>query len=85
VVLSFNIPTNLGAGTNETAVIVGDFSSALILERQGITIDDSSHVYFTSNQTVFRAEERVGFTAAREPLLFAKITGTGLITSGYPA
>ena len=85
VVTSFNVPTNLGAGTNETAIVVGNFKSGLILDRQGITIDDSSHVYFTSNQTVFRAEERVGFTAGREPLSFAKITGTGMITTGYPA
>ena len=79
VVLSFNVPQNLGAGTNETAVIVGDFPQGLILDRQGLTVDDSSHVYFTSNQTVFRAESRVGFTAARDPKAFAAVTGTGLI------
>lgn len=78
VVLSNRIPTNLGAGTNESRVIVADFSEALILDRQGITVDESPHVYFTSNQTVFRAEERVGFTAARQPLAFNVIGGAGL-------
>jgi len=79
VVLSNRIPTNLGAGTNESRVIVGDFSEALILDRQGITVDESPHVYFTSNQTVFRAEMRVGFTAARTPAAFDVIGGVGLV------
>jgi HK97 family phage major capsid protein len=78
VVLSNRVPINLGAGTNESRVIVGDFSEALILDRQGITVDESGHVYFTSNQTVFRAEMRVGFTAARTPAAFDVIGGVGL-------
>lgn len=78
VVLTKNIPTNLGAGTNESRVIVGNFSEALILDRQGVTVDESPHVYFTTNQTVFRAEERVGFTAGRYPKAFSVIGGTGL-------
>lgn len=78
VVLSNRIPTNLGGTTNESRIIVGDFSEALILDRQGITVDESPHVYFTSNQTVFRAEMRVGFTAARTPAAFDVIGGAGL-------
>lgn len=81
VVLTNRMPTNLGSGTNESRIIVGDFSEALILDRQGITVDNSSHVYFTSNQTVFRAEERVGFTAARQPNAFCVIGGAGLANS----
>jgi HK97 family phage major capsid protein len=72
------IPTNLGGGTNESRVIVGDFREALILDRQGITVDESQHVYFTTNQTVFRVEERLGFTAARTPLAFNVVGGVGL-------
>jgi HK97 family phage major capsid protein len=78
VVTSNRIPTNLGAGTNESRVIVGDFREALILDRQGITVDESRHVYFTTNQTVFRAEQRVGFTAARTPQAFNVVGGAGL-------
>lgn len=81
VVLSNRVPTNLGSGTNESRVIVGDFSEALILDRQGITVDESPHVYFTSNQTVFRAEERVGFTAARQPKAFCVVGGAALANS----
>ena len=72
------MPTNLGSGTNESRVIVGEFSEGLILDRQGITVDQSPHVYFSTNQTVFRAEERVGFTAARYPKAFSVISGVGL-------
>ena len=78
VVTSNRVPTNLGTGTNESRIVVGDFSEALILDRQGITVDESPHVYFTSNQTVFRAEARVGFTAARAPQAFSVIGGAGL-------
>jgi len=78
VVTSNRVPTNLGAGTNESRIIVGDFSEALILDRQGITVDESPHVYFTTNQTVFRAEQRVGFTAARAPKAFCVVGGAGL-------
>jgi HK97 family phage major capsid protein len=78
VVTTNRMPTNLGTGTNESRVIVGDFREALILDRQGITVDESSHVYFTTNQTVFRAEERVGFTAARTPAAFNVVGGAGL-------
>jgi HK97 family phage major capsid protein len=78
VITSNRIPTNLGAGTNESRVIVGDFKECLILDRQGITVDESRHVYFTTNQTVFRAEERVGFTAARTPEAINVVGGAGL-------
>jgi HK97 family phage major capsid protein len=78
VILSNRVPTNLGGGTNESRVVVGDFSECLILDRQGITVDESPHVYFTTNQTVFRAEMRVGFTAARTPLAINVVGGTGL-------
>lgn len=74
-----NVPTNLGDADNESAVIVGDFSQGLVLDREGITTDTSSHVFFTSNQTVFRSEERLGFTAGRYPNAFAVIQGDGLV------
>lgn len=78
VYCSANVPTTLGTNQNETCVIVGDFSEALILDRQGVTTDASEHVFFTSNQTIFRAEMRMGFTAARDPKAFKVIGGAGL-------
>ena len=79
VVTTFNVPTTLN--TDQSAIIVGNFNDALILDRQGITVDDSSHVYFTSNQTVFRGESRVGFTAGRYPKSFCTVTDTGVKTT----
>jgi len=79
VYASANVPVNLGAGDNESAVIVGDFSEGLLLDRQGITTDTSEHVFFTSNQTIFRAEERLGFTAARDPKAFKVVAGAGVL------
>jgi HK97 family phage major capsid protein len=81
--LSANIPNTLdaagtGVGT-QTRVIVGDFSEALLLERQNYTFDKSEHVFFTSNQTVFRGEGRFGFTAGRYPKAFSVVGGTGTI------
>ncbi len=78
VITTNRMPTNLGGGTNESRVIVADFREALILDREGIAVDESKHVYFTTNQTVFRAEQRVGFTAARTPLAFNVVGGAGL-------
>lgn len=79
VYCSANMPINLGSGGDETAVIVGDFSEGLILDRQGITTDTSEHVFFTTNQTIFRAEERMGFTAARDPKAFKVVAGPGVL------
>lgn len=83
VTLTYHMPTNLGTGTDETRVIVGDFAEGLVLRREGIQVADSSHVYFTTNQTIFRAEERLGFTAARRPEAFGVLDGTGLIVANY--
>lgn len=79
VILTNQVPTNLGAGTNEDRIIALDASEQLVMENQGITVDESEHVFFTSNQTVFRMEERVGFTAGRYPQSIAVISGAGLV------
>jgi HK97 family phage major capsid protein len=79
VITNSQIPVNLGAGTNEDRIIVIDASEQLVLQNQGITLDESPHVYFTSNQTVFRMEQRVGFTAGRYPQSIAVISGAGLV------
>jgi HK97 family phage major capsid protein len=81
VVLSMNIPTNLGAGTNESRAIVANFDDDLFLNRSSLQVDKSEHVYFTSNQTVFRAERRVGFTAGIYPASHVVISGTGMINT----
>jgi HK97 family phage major capsid protein len=78
VYTSPSVPTNLGGTTNQSVVIVGAFDEGLVLDHAGLTLDSSEHVYFTSNQTIFRAEDAVGFTAARYPQAFEVIGGAGL-------
>ena len=73
-----NTPRDLGTGSDESTIIVGAFKEGLILDHESIQLDSSPHVYFTSNQTIFRAEEQVGFTAARYPKAFNVVHGTGL-------
>ncbi len=78
VITTRNVPTNLGDNDNESRVIVGNFSEGLILDHAGLSLDASEHVYFTTNATIFRAEDAVGFTAARYPKAFYVIGGSGL-------
>jgi HK97 family phage major capsid protein/HK97 family phage prohead protease len=60
-----NLDSTPGAGN----MIVGAFSECYVLERSGVTLDVSSEAgtSFEQNQTWFRGEERLGFTAARQP------------------
>lgn len=81
VVLDGNIPANLGAGTNETAIIVGDFRDAFAMEEQDgmpsqLRFDDVGSANLTSRLLAYGYS---AFTAGRQPTAFAKITGTGLI------
>lgn len=84
VVADANMPTNLGAGTNETAVIVGDFRESYLWE------DNSG------NPLYVRFEEPSGtnairtilfgfsaYTAGKYPTAFSAITGTALITANW--
>ncbi len=68
-----NIPTPSNTGQ----IVVGALSEAYVLERTGVTIDVSSEAgtSFEQNQTWFRGEERLGFTAARQPTAVYTITG----------
>lgn len=86
-----NIPTTLNwtgsaytGGGNESPIILGVWEEAYLLERSGVTLDVSSEAgtSFEQNQTWFRGEERIGFTAARQPTAFCFITGTNNTIAG---
>lgn len=87
VVLSGLLPRNLNddgtTGGNQTRILILDSSESLLLQRNDLTVDKSEHVYFTSNQTVFRGEQRVGFTAARYPKSIVEVKGTGLVNTAF--
>ncbi len=69
----WGLPVYADANLDTTAaqgnMIVGAFSECYVLERTGVTLDVSSEAgtSFEQNQTWFRGEERLGFTAARQP------------------
>lgn len=76
--ISTNVPTNLsdGAATpslDNDPVIVGAWHEAHVYQRQDVTLDvsDVAGDAFEKNQTHYRLEERVGFSAERYPQAFA--------------
>lgn len=84
VVADANVPTNLGTGTNETAVIVGDFRESYLWEDNG-----GNPLYVRFEQPDGNIAIRTvlfgfsAYTAGKYPTAFAAITGTGLITSTW--
>jgi HK97 family phage major capsid protein len=84
VIADGNVPTNLGAGTNETAVIIGDFNESYLWEDSG-----SQPLYVRFEQPDGNVAIRTvvfgfsAYTAGKYPAAFSAITGTGLITSTW--
>jgi HK97 family phage major capsid protein len=84
VIADANVPTNLGTGTNETAVIVGDFRESYIWEDNG-----GSPLFVRFEQPDGNIAIRTvvfgfsAYTAGKYPTAFSAITGTGLITANW--
>jgi len=75
LVLDANVPTNLGAGTNESVIIVGNFrAGGYFFSRSALTIDASRDAGWVTDETIFRAVERYGF-AVVVPGAFEILTG----------
>lgn len=68
------IPSNLGAGVNQSYMLAGDFAYAHIGDREGIVIAVDTSRYFEFDQTAFRAVKRVGFGIS-DATKFARLTG----------
>jgi HK97 family phage major capsid protein len=84
VVADANMPVNLGTGTNETAVIVGDFRESYLWEDNG-----GSPLYVRFEEPSGTNAIRTilfgfsAYSAGKYPTAFSAITGTGLITSTW--
>ena len=66
VVQDANVPVTLGAGTNESFILVGDLKAAgYYFNRQPLTLDSSSDAGFFTDETVFRAVMRYGFAVVQ--------------------
>jgi len=80
VVVSGNVPTNLGGGTNETRII------AMRAEDSWLYESENSPIYIRAEQplaaslgVLFVAYSYSAFTAGRQPKSVAVVSGTGLI------
>jgi HK97 family phage major capsid protein len=84
VLIDGNVPTNLGAGTNEDAIIILDSQQAILWE-QGDTpmqmrFEETNSGNLSVKIVVF---DYSAFTAGRNPAAVSKITGTGLIAPTF--
>jgi HK97 family phage major capsid protein len=81
VVIDANVPIaqTVGANTNRSSIIVGAMREAWMFTRDEIRMDVSNEAgtSWESNQTWFRAETRMGFTAARYPTAWQIISDEG--------
>ena len=68
------ITQTVGTSTDCTTIIVGDASQVLILERQGIELMVSPHVYFTTDELAVRAIARSA-VAILQPTAVTLLTG----------
>jgi HK97 family phage major capsid protein len=80
VYLDANIPTNVGAGTNEDRIIVGRFSDALLFEGP-LRVSAHPDALASSMGMRLRLYRYFAFTAGRYPVSFATATGTGNIVT----
>lgn len=71
------LPTDLGAGTNETTIYAGDFSQLMIGLRSDIRIDLLKERYADNHQYGFICHARYDVAAAH-PEAFLRITGVQL-------
>ena len=80
VILDGNMPSNLGAGTNETRVLVADFRDAILFEDGSapaqLRFED---VLSATLQVRLVAYGYSGFAGGRQPKAISVVSGTGLI------
>lgn len=84
VILDRNLPTNLGAGTNEDPIIGVDASECHLWEDANAPLLIRAEQTGAANLTVkFVVYGYSAFTAGRYPLATGDITGTGLVAPSF--
>lgn len=81
VVLDANIPTTLGAATNEDVIFVGDFRDSVLLEEPSkapmqLRFDSVEPQNLSVHLVAYGY---AAYTFARQPAALSKITGSGLV------
>ena len=74
-----NLPTNLGAGTNQDPVIVAKFDECFLWESE-LRAETFTAPYADSMGVLFRVYAYSAFIPGRRPKAISIINGTGLIT-----
>lgn len=82
VYLDANIPTNLGAGTNQDPVIVARMSD-LFLWESPVNMQVFEQPYADSMGVLYRAHEYLSFQGGRYPASIAIVNGTGTVLPVY--
>ena len=82
VIVSGNMPTNLGAGTNETRIIAADLRDVFLFEDAGgapvqLRFEESGSSSLSVGLVVYGYS---ALAAGRQPKAISVISGTGLIT-----
>lgn len=84
VIIDANVPTNLGAGSNEDRIIVADLDELLIMEEPSgplyLRFEDTNAGNLSVKLVVYGYS---AFTAGRYPAAVSVISGTGLITPTF--
>lgn len=71
---SLSIALTVGSSTDCTTIVMGDSSQVVILERAGIELGFSEHVYFTTDEMAVRAISRSA-VAILQPAAIETLTG----------
>lgn len=74
VIYDANLPVD---GTGLSSIIVADWRLLYVLSRQGLAIESSPYPAFESDETTFRAHERIG-AAVTKPEAFDVIDGVDI-------
>jgi HK97 family phage major capsid protein len=81
VVLDGNIPANLGAGTNETRIIVASFGDCILMEDGAAPVQLRFEQVASANLLIrLLAYGYSAFFGGRQPKGISVVSGTGLIT-----
>lgn len=83
VITDANIPTNLGAGTNEDIVIVARTTDVLLWDSPEMTFSFEQTMSTSPGQVRLAAGKFQAFTAGRYPAAISTIGGTGLIAPTF--
>jgi hypothetical protein len=78
-----NLPTNLGAGTNQDPVIVGRFSDAVLYESSP-RAEVFRETKADQMSLLIRVYSYIAFLGNRYPKSFGIINGTGLVAPTFP-